>query len=1164
MIQLQHRSAVTHSRGGLVISSPRTSFSTARLFAVGVVGVAGVVGVLSIGVAGNVYAQEHLDHVSTTAGSAIFNHDVETMTTTIEAADQTILNYNRFDIPLGATVNFVQPDTNATVLNRVIANNPTEILGQLNADGIVYLVNPSGVMFGQSAVIQVGGLFAAAGNIADSDFLNGELRFTNSANLVNDGQLTALGETGIHLTGQAIRNTNMIHAPQGVVTLSVGGTVYLQDTNSGVMVEVGTVEDEQVVAESAEVAAVNVSTNLETDAPAINGIENTGDITAGGDLFFTVGDVHSLALPAAIQQSGNLNSGGDVELIAEGSVNVSGQVTANQDVVLESVQSDIESNGLITADRLEAFAASDISLNSQVNTFQQVASEGGDIVINNAGSAEQTTEIDFITSAGGDIEFIQAGGDLFVRFFVHSGLSNNGLANSGGNIRINSDGDLLVTALVSSGPGSGGVLNAENLTLANQPQLGAGDITLGGGGVDLILNTDITQPGSYIFGADRDIIVRSEINVTGNASDIQLTADQDFDGLGGVHVTNTGSLTAGQNITLFGSDLTTTPDVTDAIVIDPQATLTAGGSIALEQNLFGGGYDGGGDGFGGGGYEGGRYNSNPADIKANGSLVSDGGVSIYALNAIDLEGASIDAGTGDLNLTANGVTGTPSVLTGAAEGRGAFQYYAVDPLLVMGIGDVTGADLINAGLSGFDVTFTTAFLNTLNDGFSQLVFGDLSSGAHQIVIQAATFTDPVAFNAPNLPGHLYVFGQLNADAGVTFNGPGQTTTLGADIITQGQTVAFNDSVIVAADVATIDTTGGGAFAGGDVFFGGAVNGTTDFQQGLVVNVGNRPTAVTFDGPVGQQTPLRIVQVSEGEASFNGPVAVQDFNQIGDAPVSLGGNIETTGGNVNFEGQVTVTNDNVVITTDGGTVTFDNPIEGSPTNTNPEVLTINTNGGDTNATTVNDSVVILFLGDTNVVINNNVTAELTALIRGAQSTDTDQLDADDVDQDLLRYALTLLGIDPDDVEAVAAIDPLVATQIARAYRAFEQSRLESFKRDLVTLTRAQATEKAMPASESDTDAPPQLALSLDELVATLTQTDSHTDLLRDLMRINAMLDRLPALGGTPEQRVNARKQLLDQLRPSEIDAASFEALLVAVKQYQIARHNTKLAAYLKQS
>jgi filamentous hemagglutinin family protein len=71
-------------------------------------------------------------------------------TTTINQATQNLLlNWKSFNISAQETVNFVQPSASAVAVNRIFDTNGTQILGQLNANGQVYLINPNGILFGQ-------------------------------------------------------------------------------------------------------------------------------------------------------------------------------------------------------------------------------------------------------------------------------------------------------------------------------------------------------------------------------------------------------------------------------------------------------------------------------------------------------------------------------------------------------------------------------------------------------------------------------------------------------------------------------------------------------------------------------------------------------------------------------------------------------------------------------------------------------------------------------------------------------------------------------------------------------------------------------------------------------------------------------------------------------
>ncbi|ECE0741980.1 filamentous hemagglutinin N-terminal domain-containing protein [Salmonella enterica subsp. enterica] len=50
------------------------------------------------------------------------------------------------------------------------------MLGTLNANGLVVLVNPTGVMFCQGARVNTAGLVASTKNIRTEDFIAGHLR----------------------------------------------------------------------------------------------------------------------------------------------------------------------------------------------------------------------------------------------------------------------------------------------------------------------------------------------------------------------------------------------------------------------------------------------------------------------------------------------------------------------------------------------------------------------------------------------------------------------------------------------------------------------------------------------------------------------------------------------------------------------------------------------------------------------------------------------------------------------------------------------------------------------------------------------------------------------------------------------------------------------------
>jgi large exoprotein involved in heme utilization and adhesion len=95
------------------------------------------------------------------------------------------------------------------VLNRVVGNDPTNILGSLSSNGGVWLVNPHGVLFGSNARIDVGGLVASSLGIANDDFLAGRFRFDGGGlpggQVLNRGELHTSFGGHVWLVGGSVR-----------------------------------------------------------------------------------------------------------------------------------------------------------------------------------------------------------------------------------------------------------------------------------------------------------------------------------------------------------------------------------------------------------------------------------------------------------------------------------------------------------------------------------------------------------------------------------------------------------------------------------------------------------------------------------------------------------------------------------------------------------------------------------------------------------------------------------------------------------------------------------------------------------------------------------------------------------------------------------------------
>ena len=108
------------------------------------------------------------------AGSAAIAQPTANQMVITQSTQRVAINWQSFNIGAGYGVQFVQPSSSAIALNRVVGlSGPSQILGSLTANGQVYIVNPSGVVFGKGAMINTGALVATTRDISTSQFMAG-------------------------------------------------------------------------------------------------------------------------------------------------------------------------------------------------------------------------------------------------------------------------------------------------------------------------------------------------------------------------------------------------------------------------------------------------------------------------------------------------------------------------------------------------------------------------------------------------------------------------------------------------------------------------------------------------------------------------------------------------------------------------------------------------------------------------------------------------------------------------------------------------------------------------------------------------------------------------------------------------------------------------------
>ncbi len=152
-----------------------------------------------------------------------------TTTTITQSSRNLALNWQTFNVAPQETVDFVQPSTTAVAVNHILGNSGSQILGHLNANGQVYLINPNGILFGAGSQVDVGGLVASTLEANATSTAGNTRSFSGSGtgSVVNEGTNTAAnGGYGV-LLGNRVSNLGTIVAQLGTVGFGAGSAVTL-------------------------------------------------------------------------------------------------------------------------------------------------------------------------------------------------------------------------------------------------------------------------------------------------------------------------------------------------------------------------------------------------------------------------------------------------------------------------------------------------------------------------------------------------------------------------------------------------------------------------------------------------------------------------------------------------------------------------------------------------------------------------------------------------------------------------------------------------------------------------------------------------------------------------------------------------------------------------
>ena len=542
-------------------------------------------------------------------------------TTINQGSNSAIINWDSFDINKGESVHFNQNSSSSIVLNRVTNGLPTNIFGNLTANGNVFIMNNAGVLIGNGAVINTNSFLAGAANINDKDFMAGKYNFYGAmGSVINNGNIKVQNGGYAVLLGKNVENNGLIAAKLGKIYLSSGEAFRMDMSGNdliGVYIEKGA--DNALTTNTGKLHAEGgtiVMTAKNASDVIRQAVNNTGVIDASS-ISFEGGKVILGAENGEVINNGDINvssqtnSAGSVEVKADNIIN-NGSIKANglnggnidlyannllqlkENTVIEANAFGFGNGGnimLISPNRAEAYKGALIQANS-------VYGKGGFIELSGHKSVYAFGDFNTKSLYGTYGKFLLDPSDMFIGYYANLADDENNVVSGDGNTYI--DIDWLNTQLTST-----------DIELKSLPGNGSGNITLNSGvsinstnGLTLNASNNINLLGDVTVNkltllasgnitGNNAINTTGDISVTSNSGNIQLTklnitgkstflAEQGSvylvgDSLGiinhiagksvGIEATGTGAITGDTTVT------------NRAVIIGDEVTLKAAGAI---------------------------------------------------------------------------------------------------------------------------------------------------------------------------------------------------------------------------------------------------------------------------------------------------------------------------------------------------------------------------------------------------------------------------------------------------------------------------------------------------------------------------------------------------------------------------------------------------------
>jgi filamentous hemagglutinin family protein len=711
-------------------------------------------------------------------------------------------SFQVFNINTGESLTFTSNFAGATnnVIARVTGGRQSLINGPLTMaipGAALWLINPSGLVFGEAAVVDVKGSFYAS--TADYLLLDDGGKFSAdlddaSGTILTMGNPVSFGFLNPAPAAIDLQNTS-VTVGEGESLVLAGGDISLDDS--------------RLSAPSGHISLLSVASQGELGVSSP--VPDAGDFDAFGDISLDNSDADT---------SGN--SGGDIYIVG-------GQLVLDRGSVLDSTSTessggviDVRADGIL----LDHDSGIDVSNTGSGNGSSVLLQATDSIVFENGGYIEGSANADGnagdvtlrssqnIAVSGNGTERVSGifttstatgkGGDLLIEAPVVSFLDGTGIfagtrgRGNAGTITINAA-DSLVLQGLSNRREAGGIFNL------TENRGDAGDINLNVGSLDVIEGSSIIA-GTTSIGDAGDI----SITATGNVNLIGTG----FNNPGGVLTTSL--FGAAGDITITAADLT----IAKRFGVDTGARRAGGsGDITIDVNNL--------------------YMSSGAKIETENSVDGESGsITITAIDTISMQGTPGADGEDITLISSNALDGVGAgdiTLSARAIELENASIFAIVDISDAASGDITlnasehillttgtiEAATRDVSAFGPDIVFNTPLLELTDDSFVatnvfQLRTREiLDGGAGSIIINVGDLLvqdssiEAQACNCGsgsagdisiNATGNVIVSGQLfdgSLESGIltgTFGGTG-----GGNISITANELSVSDGAIIGAD-----------------------------------------------------------------------------------------------------------------------------------------------------------------------------------------------------------------------------------------------------------------------------------------------------------------------------------------------------------------------------